>query len=89
VIKNPISRITANRHLIHITLMAAVAIGITGSTYISSKSQSDRDLGNTLRKVSAIIFLVVTALLAVHTLFLIRLGIVPGKSSSRDLCISR
>lgn len=77
---NPISRITSNRHLIRIALIAAVALGITGSTEISSDSQSTRDTGNTLRKVSAIIFLVVTALLAIHTLFLIRQGGTrPGK----------
>jgi len=72
VLRNPISRITSNRHLIRIALTAAVAVGITGSTYISSSKPSDISLSNTLRKVSAIIFLVVTALLAIHTLFLVR-----------------
>jgi membrane protein YdbS with pleckstrin-like domain len=64
----PLSRLTSNRHLIRIALIAAVAVGITGSTYYSSNLQ----LSNSLRKVSAIIFLVVTALLAIHTVFLIR-----------------
>jgi len=71
---NIISRITSNRHLIRLALAAAVALGITGANFYSSTTQSHRDLGNTLRRVSAIIFLVVTALLAVHTLFLIRSG---------------
>ena len=52
--------------------MAAVGIGIAGSTLYNSKKASDLSLSNTLRKVSAIIFLVVTALLALHTVFVIR-----------------
>jgi hypothetical protein len=71
---NPISRITSNRHLIRIALVAAVALGITGATEYSSSNLSSQNTGNTLRKASAIIFLVVTALLAVHTLFLVRFG---------------
>lgn len=72
--RSPIARITSNRHLIRLALVAAVAIGITGTNLYSSSKQSNIDLGLTLRRVSAIIFLVVTALLAVHTLFLIRHG---------------
>lgn len=52
--------------------MAAIAVGITGSTYYSTTNADDLKLSNTLRKVSVIIFLVVTALLVVHTLFLVR-----------------
>lgn len=52
--------------------MAAVALGITGSTFISSTKSSEIDLSKTLRKVSVIIFLVVTALLVIHTIFLVR-----------------
>jgi len=70
--RGPIARITSNRHLIRLALSAAVAVGIVGSTYIGSSKQSEVDLSNTLRRVSVIIFLVVTALLAIHTLFLVR-----------------
>lgn len=83
VARNPISRITSNRHLIRLALMAAVAIGITGATEINSSALSTQKQGNTLRKVSAIIFLVVTALLAVHTLFLIRHGGIGIRGSHR------
>jgi hypothetical protein len=69
---NPISRLTSNRHLIRLALMAAVGVGIAGATLYNSKKASDLSLSNTLRKVSAIIFLVVTALLALHTVFVIR-----------------
>lgn len=69
--RNPLSRITSNRHLIRIALAVAVGLGITGSTYLSGSTPHDIDLYNTLRKASMIIFLVVTALLAIHTLFLI------------------
>jgi hypothetical protein len=68
----PLSRITSNRHLIRLALMAAVVVGIIGATNSSSSKPSDISLSHTLRKVSVIIFLVVTALLAVHTVFLVR-----------------
>ena len=64
--------LVSNRRIIRLALMAAVAVGITGSTFISSTKSSDISLSKTLRKVSAIIFLVVTALLAIHTAFLVR-----------------
>ena len=72
VVKNPISMITSNRRLIRLALLAAVVVGIVGSTYISSSKPSELSLSKTLRRVSVIIFLVVTALLVVHTLFLVR-----------------
>ena len=79
--RSPIARITGNRHLIRLALMAAVALGIAGTNLYTSSKKSDADLGLTLRRVSAIIFLVVTALLAVHTLFIIRHGATaPSKS---------
>jgi len=52
--------------------MGAVALGVTGSTYLSSTKQSDINLSKTLRTISAIIFLVVIVLLLVHTVFLVR-----------------
>jgi len=68
----PLSKITSNRHVIRLALTAAVVVGITGSTFYSTTNSSDLSLSNTLRKVSIIIFLVVTALLVIHTLFLVR-----------------
>lgn len=67
-----IARITSNRVLIRLALIAAIAVGIVGSTYIGSSKQSELDLSVTLRKVSVIIFLAVTALLAIHTVGLVR-----------------
>ena len=64
--------ITSNRRLIRLALLAAVVVGIVGSTYISSSNPSEVSLSKTLRRVSVIIFLVVTALLVLHTLFLVR-----------------
>jgi len=72
VVNTPISRITSNRHIIRLALTAAVVIGIVGSTESNSTKQSDINLSHTLRQVSVVIFLVVTALLAIHTLFLVR-----------------
>jgi hypothetical protein len=83
VAKNPIARLTSNRHLIRFALMAAVAIGIVGSVNSDSSSLSTQNTGKTLRRVSTIIFLVVTALLAIHTLFLIRHAIVTPKLGSQ------
>lgn len=72
VTRNPLARITSNKRLIHLALVAAVAVGIVGATYISSSKPSDASLSLTLRRVSAIIFLVVTALLAIQTVFVVR-----------------
>lgn len=69
---NPISKITSNRRIIRLALVAAVAVGISGSTYYSTTNQSDINLYNSLRTVSSVIFLVVTALLVIHTLLLAR-----------------
>jgi len=71
-VRGLISRITSNRRLIRLALVAAVALGITGASFISSSKPSDLSLSKTLRKVSVIIFLVVTALLALHTVALVR-----------------
>ena len=72
VVRSPLARITSSRRLIRLALVAAVALGITGSTFLNSTKSSDIDLSKTLRRVSVIIFLVVTALLAIHTAFLVR-----------------
>ena len=71
-VQHPLSRITSNKRLIHIALVAAVALGIVGSTELNSSNPSNVNTGLTLRRVSAIIFLVVTALLAIHAVFVIR-----------------
>lgn len=71
-VRSPLARLTSNRRLIRLALMAAVALGITGSTFINSTKKSDIDLSKTLRRVSVIIFLVVTVLLVLHTVLLVR-----------------
>ncbi|KZT72459.1 hypothetical protein DAEQUDRAFT_763158 [Daedalea quercina L-15889] len=64
-------RITRRRILIHITLSAAVAVGIVGVVDImNAKSQADLNKGTTLRSASAYIFLAVTCLLMIQTLAL-------------------
>ncbi|KAF9499989.1 hypothetical protein BDN71DRAFT_1409889 [Pleurotus eryngii] len=65
-----ISRITRNRQLFHLILAIGVALGIAGSTQGTSpaSSQSERDLGHTLRVVGAIIPGVLTLLQAYRTL---------------------
>jgi len=69
-----ISRITRNRHLFRLALSAGVAVGITGSiNAASTTSTSAVALGKKLRKVSIIIFLVLTVLQAFQTLILLRI----------------
>ncbi|EIW85842.1 hypothetical protein CONPUDRAFT_70536 [Coniophora puteana RWD-64-598 SS2] len=69
----PISRITRRRPLFRICLTAAVAVGITGAIeYAIGTKQSTIDLGNTLRKVSLWIFLVLSVLVLFQTYLLIR-----------------
>lgn len=68
--QGPISRITRNRRLFHLVLAVGVALGIAGSTQGTSpdSSQSQRDLGHTLRVAGAIIPAVLTLLQAYRTL---------------------
>ncbi|KAF9229007.1 hypothetical protein BS17DRAFT_763634 [Gyrodon lividus] len=69
----PISRITRRRPLFRIALAGAVAVGITGAIEAATGStQKTIDLGNTLRKVSIYIFLVLCILVAFQTILLVR-----------------
>jgi len=68
--RSPLSRITGNRHLIRLALAAAVALSITGAVQASTGStQSTIDLGKHLKTIATVMFLVIAALLVVHTLF--------------------
>jgi cytochrome b561 len=67
---SPLSRITGNRVLIRIALIAAVSLSITGAVQASTGStQKTIDLGKHLKMIAIAIFLVVAALLVVHTIF--------------------
>jgi len=67
---SPLSRITENRHLIRLALVAAVALSITGSVQANTSSQqSTINTGKHLKTISIIIFLVVAGLLVVQTVF--------------------
>jgi hypothetical protein len=69
----PISLITRRRPLFRIVMAAAVAVGITGAIEAATGStQSTVNLGDTLRKVSIYIFLVLSILVAFQTILLIR-----------------
>jgi len=65
-----LTHITGNRWLFKSALTAAVALGIVGATQASSSNPLN---GSTLRKVSTIIFLVLTVLLGLRTLYLARI----------------
>lgn len=71
--RDPLRIITANRHLTRMILTGAVVMGIIGTidTQDSSNSTNTVKTGHLLRKISVIIFLVVSCLLVVHTLFAI------------------
>jgi len=71
--RDPLRILTANRHLMRMTLTGAVVVGIIGAvdTQDSSNSADKIKTGNLLRKISVIIFLVIACLLVVHTLFAI------------------
>jgi hypothetical protein len=53
--------------------MAALIIGIVGVSNETSSHSATANTGSTLRKVSAAIFLVLTVLQALNTLYLVRL----------------
>ncbi|EPQ54636.1 hypothetical protein GLOTRDRAFT_106294 [Gloeophyllum trabeum ATCC 11539] len=65
-----VMRISGNRHLIRLTLTVAIALGITGAIRMTSGDASKMATGETMRRVSTYIFLVVTILLALRTMFL-------------------
>lgn len=71
--RDPLRVITANRHLMRMTLTGAVVVGIIGAVDAQDSSNSADKIktGNLLRKISVIIFLVIACLLIVHTLFAI------------------
>ena len=62
-------RITGNRILIHLALIAAVSFSITGAVNANTGStQKTITLGKNLKTVSVVMFLVIAGLLVVHTL---------------------
>ncbi|KAJ7572064.1 hypothetical protein C8J56DRAFT_77056 [Mycena floridula] len=67
-----LSRLTRNRMLFRLALMAGVVIGIIATTDALSSDASSRSTGVTLRKVSTIIFFVLTVLKAIQTVVLVR-----------------
>ncbi|OCH93466.1 hypothetical protein OBBRIDRAFT_724693 [Obba rivulosa] len=62
-----ITRLMRNRHLIRLALTIAVVLGIIGGTDETSSNSSTLSTGNTLRRASIYIFLVVTCLLVIET----------------------
>ncbi|KNZ77898.1 hypothetical protein J132_03174 [Termitomyces sp. J132] len=70
-------RLTQNRTIFKVIMLAAVVLGIIGS---SKASSSDPQNGKVYRMASSIIFLVLTAVLAAHT---IRLALTEGKVGFR------
>jgi hypothetical protein len=60
-----IMRLAGNQRLFRVVLLAAVVIGIVG---VSQASGSNPMNGNTLRKVSVVIFLILTVIVALRTL---------------------
>ncbi|KAF9648708.1 hypothetical protein BDM02DRAFT_3143842 [Thelephora ganbajun] len=67
---SPLSRITGNRHLIRLALVAAVSLSITGAVMANTGTkQNTIDLGKQLRTASVVIFLVVAAFLVIHIMF--------------------
>ena len=67
--ENPILRITQNRRLFRVAILVALALGIASSTSTNSNG-STSTTANALHIASTILFLVVTVLQAVQTIFL-------------------
>ncbi|EIN09068.1 hypothetical protein PUNSTDRAFT_87184 [Punctularia strigosozonata HHB-11173 SS5] len=62
--------IIRQRRVVHIILLAALGLGITGAIESTSTDANTRSRGQTLREASVYIFLVVTILLAIHAVLL-------------------
>ena len=67
--ENPILRITQNRRLFRVAILVALILGIASSTTTNSNGSSS-STANTLHIASTVIFLVVTVLQAVQTIYL-------------------
>ncbi|KAJ7579310.1 hypothetical protein C8J56DRAFT_1110606 [Mycena floridula] len=67
---NILSRIVSDRRVFRAALMVAVIIGVVGITDLSSSKASDITTGQHLRKISTIVFLVLTILQAYQTFLL-------------------
>ncbi|KAG6889156.1 hypothetical protein C0995_003333 [Termitomyces sp. Mi166 len=70
-------RMTRDRRLFRVVMLVAVILGIVGS---SAATSSDPQNGNVYRTASTVIFLALTAVLAVHT---IRLTLIEGSVGFR------
>ncbi|TFK35428.1 hypothetical protein BDQ12DRAFT_655543 [Crucibulum laeve] len=81
---NIISSLTRNRKLFRLAMTAAVAIGITGSSMSQDSSPQSVNTGSTLRKISAIIFLVLTVLQAYQTCVLARMEMTSSGAYRHD-----
>jgi len=66
-------RIARNSHIFRAALMAALIIGIIGVSDATSSNKSTASTGASLRKVSTVIFLVLTGLQALNTFYLAKL----------------
>ncbi|KAF8166171.1 hypothetical protein BJ912DRAFT_913804 [Pholiota molesta] len=71
---NFLVRVTKNRHVFRVVLMLAVVLGVMASTG-TSKNGTVSGTAQTERKVSTILFLVLTILQASQTLFLVQMDI--------------
>jgi len=67
--ENPILRITQNRRLFRVAILIALILGIVSATSTNSNG-STSTTSNTLHIASTVLFLVVTVLQAVQTIFL-------------------
>jgi hypothetical protein len=66
----PLSRLTGNRHLIRLALIAAVTLSITGAVQANTGSkESTINTGKHLKTIAVVIFMLVAALLVFHTMF--------------------
>ena len=85
--ENPLLRITQNRRLFRVAILVALILGIASSTTTNSNG-STSSTANSLHIASTIIFLVVTVLQAIQTIFLASKR-VSGKLSLLSFTITR
>ncbi|EIN13118.1 hypothetical protein PUNSTDRAFT_139777 [Punctularia strigosozonata HHB-11173 SS5] len=66
-----ISRVSRNRHLIHIVLVVAVGLGVKAAIDATSSNEKTRNESQGDRRISVIIYLVVAVLLAIQNVLLV------------------
>ncbi|THU93238.1 hypothetical protein K435DRAFT_840347 [Dendrothele bispora CBS 962.96] len=67
----PLFQLLQNQRIFHLLTTTTAVLGIVGITYLTDPDESKRSTGNTLKKVSVVLFLILTVITVLLTAMLI------------------